>query len=222
MFEAIRKLLGALDDKDKRGWTLRVNGQLVEDATEVELESRFGLLRWGKGPAGYDQWGFEEPGGGGSVLVPFFVCKNDKAVWVGVVRQPRPFQCAEPVDNLPRGFLEPGQSHFQTALREGGEEVGFTEAERISALPGDPGNPNSTFFVTLAGGVRFFGVRFSEDEMTKDGSTFVFKPGVVQATTKDAEKIMGCRFISWIEAMKLGDLFTNAGVGRLLASLVDV
>lgn len=210
MSDNIRKLLKALP---KAGWKIIVDGNEIT-ARELELQSRYGTLRWGFNGS-YDQWGFEEPGGGGSVLVPYSLVSG--VLHIGCVRQPRPFQSVEPVWNVPRGFLEPGETHFQTAAREGGEELGFGDSERIFALPGQPGNPNSTFFVTLAGGVRYFAVRFSEKELTQVQDGFVFDKGVVKPVSKDAERIMGCEFFPWYQVAQLGDQFSNTAVARLLA-----
>jgi len=204
------------------GWKLFVDGKEVA-AQAVELLSRFGLLRWGFNGA-YDTWGFEEPGGGGSVLVPYFIDEHGM-LWIGVVRQPRPFQSETPVLNLPRGFMEPGETHFQTGTREGSEEVGVNGKERVFLLDGEGGNPNSTFFITVgknedgtSKGVRFYGVRFTADEVeASDGLTYTFREGVVTAVTLDAEKIMGTVFVPWTDVAQLGCLMSNAGVARLLA-----
>lgn len=220
-FETLRKLLGALPSDKQPGWKLFIDGRETV-ATFLELASRFGLFRWGYNGA-YDTWGFEEPGGGGSVLVPYFIDEKG-LLWVGVVKQPRPFQSEEPVLNLPRGFLDPGQSHFQAAITEGAEEIGLQEQQRVFLLDGDPGNPNNTFFVTAGrntsgelNGIRFYGVRFNFSEMVPEGrQTYKFGDGVVQPVTKDAERIMGCNFIPWTQAARLGCMMTNAGVARLV------
>lgn len=220
-FEMIRSFLGALPEGRTPGWKLLVNGKELM-AEVVELVSKFGVFRWGFNGA-YDTWGFEEPGGGGSVLVPYF--RDEKGLlWVGVVKQPRPYQAAEPVFNLPRGFLDPGQSHFQAAVNEGTEELGLQESQRVFLLDGEPGNPNNTFFVTAGttpegelNGIRFWGVRFSLSEVEQDGEVFRFREGVVAATTKDAERIMGSLFIPWTKAARVGCMMSNTGVVRLVA-----
>ena len=222
MFESIRRLLMDLPEGKSAGWKLVVDGKEMV-ARAIEIASKFGVLRWGFNGA-YDTWGFEEPGGGGSVLVPYFF-DEDGALWIGVVRQPRPFQSETPVLNLPRGFLKPGETHFETANREGSEEVGLDGRERVFLLDGEGGNPNSTFNITVGTnedgtpkGIRFYGVRFTEDEVeAADDSSYTFRDGVVTPVTPDAEKIMGTVFVPWTDVAQLGCMMSNAGVARLIA-----
>jgi hypothetical protein len=223
-FRVIRELLGDLPNDKSPGWELVVNGiaKLADLPRSLELVSKFGVFRWGWNGK-YDTWGFEEAGGGGSVLVPFF--QNEHGVpFVGVVMQMRPFQSEEPVWNVPRGFLDPGATHFESAKTEASEELGVQNADRIFELAGEPGNPNSTFFVTRglqengeAKGIRFWGVRFSESEMVAEGeNTFALREGVVSPVTDEAERIMGCKFIPASSVVKLGCLISCAGAGRLV------
>lgn len=220
--EVIRDLLKALPEGANPGWGLEVDGQKVPAREASLVHPKFGEVRFGAAPiGGYGTWGFEEVGGGGSVLVPYFRTPEGQ-LYVGLVQQPRPFQSEVPVWNLPRGFLNPGQTHFTSALGEAREEVGSTNENRVFLLDGEPANPNSTFFVTRGPnadgspkGIRFYGVHFDSEELERDTDGFKFKPGVVVPATKDAEKIMGCRFILWTEAMELGCMMTIAGVGRL-------
>lgn len=217
----IRDLLKALAQGATAGWKLRVNGVEVP-ANEVELENlKFGMIRWGS-LGSYDSWGFQEVGGGGAVLVPYFV-HPERGIVVGLVQQPRPFMSEKPVWNLPRGFMNPGQTHFKSATGEALEEIGSTDGNRIFLLNGEPANPNSTFFVTRGNnadgspkGIRFYGVGFLPSEFEPEGNGFKFKPGVVVPATKDAEKIMGCRFVDWMEATQLGCMMTISGVARLV------
>ncbi|MBT5338457.1 hypothetical protein HN858_04290 [Candidatus Falkowbacteria bacterium] len=221
MGSELRRLLTSLGAEDKAGWKCRVDGEEVE-ASVVELEhKRFGLLRWGNTAAGYDSWGFQELGGGGSVLVPF-VKTGAGELLIGVVEQLRPFQSESPILNLPRGFLELGLSHFESAVAELHEEFAVVEGERVFAPPGEPGNPNSTFFVTLGeeNGVKYYGVQFFEDEIAEVGGKYVLNLDVVKATSAAAEKITGSQFVPWQVAATVGDQFTNSGAVRLMAKIV--
>jgi len=219
-FEKLRSLLKELPLGRLPGWQLFVDGKEV-GARVVELLSEYALFRWGFNGV-YDTLGIEEPGGGGAVLVPYFV-DADGMLWIGVVKQPRPYQSEEPVLNLPRGFMNPGETHFETAIREDSEEIGSGEESRITLLDGEGGNPNSTFFITVGTnadgslkGVRFYGVRFSKNEVeTLNGVVYRFREGVVSAVTLDAEKIMGTAFLPWTDVAQLGCLMSNAGVARL-------
>ena len=216
----IRDVLKPLAEGAKAGWKLFVDGQEVS-AKEMELVSKFGTVRWGATPLGYDQWGFEESGGGGSVLVPF--AEVDGEPWVGLVEQRRDFQSDNPVLNLPRGFLDPGANHFTTAVQELEEEFSSGAKARIFPLHGQPGNPNATFFFTRGEGlgVKYFGVRFHPRELVIDQEhhCYMLAKDVLKPTSAQAEKIMGSRFVCWTAAAFLTDQFSNAGVARLLAHL---
>lgn len=216
----ITDVLKPLAEEAKAGWKLLVDGKEVS-AREMELVSKFGTVRWGATPLGYDSWGFEEPGGGGSVLVPFAEVEGEP--WVGLVEQKRDFQSDDPVLNLPRGFLDPGESHFATAVHELEEEFAAGAKARVFSLHGQPGNPNSTFFFTRGEGlgVKYFGVRFHPRELMIDQSRncYVLAKDVLKPTSAAAEKIMGSRFVCWTAAAFLADQFSNAGVARLVAHL---
>ncbi len=217
-----------------RGWKAEVNGEPVERVESIVItHPKFGTLAYGMTPGGWDGWSFHEVGGGGSVIVPFFFSGefggefDTNSLFVGVVEQLRPNQGGK-VLNCPRGFLSPGENHFQAAKRELGEETGFEPLERkLVLLPGAPTNCNSTFFETIeeGEGAKFFCIRIMASEVIIDhhGQTFAyrFKPGMIRAdpaskAAKLAEQILGCWFIHWQEAMNLSDMWTVAAVGRLL------
>jgi 8-oxo-dGTP pyrophosphatase MutT (NUDIX family) len=215
-----------------RGWKVWVNGQEIREVSRVTIDHpKFGTLEYGLDPGGYDRWSFHENGGGGSVIVPFAVCGG--VVYVGVVEQKRVNQGGV-VPNLPRGFLQPGENHFQAAGREAGEELGGEVRHEPFPLDGEPMNPNSTFFETWdklpdgsPEGVRFFGLPFQAHELEGSSDRLTFKPGVVRVRPdlqdkRVAELILTCSFIPWDKAMRLGDMFTSAGTGRLLAHLRNV
>lgn len=225
----IRELLKALPVGANPGWELEVDGQKVPAREASLVNPKFGEVRFGAAPiGGYGTWGFEEVGGGGSVLVPYFEDENG-VLWIGLVRQPRPFMSTEPVWNLPRGFLTVGENHFKSAIIEAGEEMGLNEAQRVQLLRGAPGNPNSTFFVTLGTnpdgspkGLKFYVVQFYLGEVEQnDAGAYQLKAGVVVPLTPSAEKIMGMTFMPWHKAMQLPCLLTVAGIGRLLATFEE-
>ncbi|MCH7641427.1 NUDIX domain-containing protein [Patescibacteria group bacterium] len=204
----------------KKGWSLLVNGNPVQDVAQLVLfHPKFGALYYGKSPSGnYDQWSFHEIGGGGSVTVPFVLVEG--ALYIGTVSQPRPLQdTSGPVPNLPRGFLDPGESHFEAAKRETEEELGITATS--FELPGEPTNPNSAFFETWGEGegARFFGLEFGENMVKAKGEGYVLDEGLVSPVSKSAEGIMSAGFIPWQKAALVGDIFTIAGVARLTAYL---
>lgn len=212
------------ENQGKRGWKVELNGQEVPEVTSLRLKSRFGELNYGMTPPGYDGWSFREEGGGGSVLVPF--CYVGDELHIGLVSQTRHNQGGE-VPNLPRGFLEPGESHFRAATRELTEETDVPSTEpAITALPGAPTNPNSAFFETPEKneGVKFFAAEFREDQLELDSGVYQFKKDILEAdpdgpAAKLAEQILGVLFLPWHKAAQVGDMFTVAGVGRLQAYL---
>ncbi len=220
-------LIQAIPEGMARGWALLVNGEVVPSVSLMQLvHEKFGTLTYGKSPGGnYDQWGFHEVGGGGSVIVPFvrsrkFYCD----LMVGVVQQKRPFQNnSQPVLNLPRGFMDPKETHLESAVREYREEVRVESVARVVLLEGEPANPNSTFLETWGEGegIRFYAIELMDDEvvMHPESQVFSISGELVKPVSKSAEGIMKSEFIPWYEALRLGDMMTLAGVSRLIAHL---
>ncbi|MFA5935915.1 MAG: NUDIX domain-containing protein [Patescibacteria group bacterium] len=213
------------EKQEKRGWAVTLNGQTVPEVSTLEISNaKFGVVSYGNTPPGYDGWSFKEIGGGGSVIVPYV--SIDGVLHIGVLEQARHNQGGK-VLNVPRGFLAPGESHFQAARREFSEETGHDPRKiEVIPLPGEPMNCNSAFFETAekGEGVRFFAVHFHSNELeTRDG-VCVFREGVLKSdeaskAAKLAEQILGCRFIRYEEALRLSDMFTVAGVGRLIVHI---
>lgn len=212
--------------QEKRGWRVTVNGKRALNVSRVTIENpRFGELHYGLTPGGYDGWSFHEVGGGGSVIIPFAQMKGE--LFIGMVRQFRHNQGDE-IWNVPRGFLEPNETHFEAAKREATEETGFyNRRDRLIALPGLPMNPNSAFFETKTDeGVRIFGLRILEAELepvpessdlVDAAMTHQFKPGILKPVSKQAEKIIDCKFSPWYTAAITSDMFTVAAIARLVA-----
>lgn len=209
----------------QRRWRLTVNGVNVTDVRHMTLSHPdFGVLAYGLTPGGYDGWTFHEVGGGGSVVLPY--CAADDHVLVGLVEQSRPLQGGT-VLNAPRGFVDRGELYEAAARRELLEEMGLDVApDALQPLPGQPANPNSAFFETARDeGVRFFSVCLEHSMLRRDdGDSWALVPGVIRDDASGRhsrlrERIRGARFLPWYEAAGLGDMFTNAAVARLLASL---
>ena len=223
-----KTILKSIPQGHKRGWALTVNGQTVPEVENFTLENpAFGTLTYGLQPAGYDGWTFHENGGGGSVIVPHFLSNGE--VYVGLLTEERPTQGGL-VLNLPRGFIEIGETHFQAAQREAGEEMSLKETTKrpLSELLGTPANPNSAFFESwgLGEGVRFFGLRFEESDIVRNGDELTLNASLLQPTSDQVkqkallEKIVGkARFVPWHTAILCSDMFTVAGTGRLMGSL---
>lgn len=82
--------------------------------------------------------------------------------------------------NIPRGFLESGFTHFQSAVRETEEELGVKDlAGGLKDLPGEAANSNSTFFGTRAGyGFRYYGLHVPQSLLDCSQQNPVFRLGL--------------------------------------------
>ena len=212
-----------------RGWQVLLNGKEVKDVQSVQIKSKYGLLSYGLTPGGYDGWSFHEAGGGGSVTVPYLYT-GDKQLFIGLYEEERPNQGGR-VLNVPRGFIDPGETHFQCAARELTEEFGsiMDVAKRVFKLPGLPTNPNSAFFETWGSGegVHFHAIQILEDEVVVGTAGIFLKMKAqlgtdaathIKASSKIANAIACSQFIPWREAVALGDAFTQCGIARLVAT----
>jgi 8-oxo-dGTP pyrophosphatase MutT (NUDIX family) len=136
------------------------------------------------------------------------------------VEQNRPLQNRHsPVLNLPRGFLDPGETHFEAAQRETEEEIG--QIGQVFLLPGKPTNPNNTFFETWSEGegIKWYGLKLAETALKEKSGYYSLNEEVAKPASNAAEGIMGSRFIPWTQAALLADQMTVAGVARILAFL---
>lgn len=197
------------------GWSL----QNSPNGTEY-VHPDFGELHIGVRPDGNIGWTFHEKRGGGQVIVPFTFI--GRTLFIGLLREVRQLQGGV-VFNVPRGFSNGGTPE-EDAIQEEGEEVGFLYTKsRIYKLPGEYGNPNSSFFVTEdSEGVMFYAYRLLEQEMEEVREAWWIKPvyqikrNLLLPTSED--NIQGLRFLHWTVAARAGDMFSNAAVARLLAS----
>ena len=204
----------------QRSWTVTMNGRKIETVSSITIaHPRFGRLCYGLTTRGYDGFHFHEAGGGGAVILPY--------TWLGLVlhvaliKQHRSTQGGS-VWNAPRGFRDPGESNHETAIRELWEETGYRAAESaVRELPGKPCNPNSTFFDTSGPdeGVRFYAVHVSSVDVSEgpDGPSLRTSSSCAGAVERAKEGIEGIRFFPVVFAAQVGDMFTVAAIGRLLA-----
>lgn len=227
-----------ISDKTNVGWRVFLetrDGNYFE-ASEVGRvvisNPRFGHLTYGESLSGpYDTWWFTEVGGGGSVIVPC-ARRIDGALYIGLLREKRPLAVPGSekfVWNVPRGFVDPNETHDMAASRELNEEVGLPPERRLVRLLGMPGNPNSTFFNTAwnlpsgeQAGLRFYSCEIHEDELAaiNDGiepTRYRIAAQLNPAAKSIGEKIIGCEFWPVKDAVEItGDLFTRAGIALLL------
>ena len=222
------RIVGPLTEEQAEapGWVLTVDGKQVPYREGALQHPNFGSVRFGQRPEGYPGWVFEENSGGGSVIVPYLIVNGE--TYIGMVQQARPLQSENPIWNVPRGFIDPGESPLEAAIREQEEEFGFQDAAlRIRRIPGMGTNPNSTFFVTTGQeGVTFTAFRVFPNEVEEVaeeslGSIRVFRirEDLANATDRNGEAILAARFMPWTLAAQVGDMFSVAGVGRLAAAI---
>lgn len=215
------------EEQGTRGWRLKLNGKLVKRVRSLRLESRFGTLQYGMTSRLYDTWAYEEVnrGSAGSVIVPYVVVSNH--LYIGLVCQERHAMGGK-VWGIPRGYKEKGETFLETACREAGEELGFNLAERFIELSGSPVNPHGGFFVTLDenDGIRFFSLEIKANEVieetTEYGRVFRLHKRTQEVTSKVGEQIFDAKFFPWEEALQLKDMFTIAGIGRLLPAVMKI
>jgi ADP-ribose pyrophosphatase YjhB (NUDIX family) len=226
------------ESQAKRGWDVYINGELVADPVEsVRLvNDRMGRnVEYGQRPEGFDGVGAHEPGGGGAVTIQHFVAEDERGF-------PRLFSSTAiefrgpmggTVANVPRGFLDPGQTHKQAAQDETRMETGqHVEEEKITQL-GVAVNANSDMYntagVTADGqreGVRLYEVQVPRDQVEPhkgaDGRTYyTFTAEVADRAgdKKSHERIERTVFVP-IETVETPDMFTEAAASRLFKRFI--
>jgi ADP-ribose pyrophosphatase YjhB (NUDIX family) len=154
-------------------------------------------------------------------------------MYIGVVQEDRKL-AGGMVYNVPRGFLDSGETHSEAAVREVHEETGLAVmASRLIHL-GNGINPNMAFFdtsrTTVDGqpeGVSIFGLPVYYNEV----ETIVGPEGQIHYRFREEiraeaqpespeERILGSIFIPMAEAVQSPDVYTSAAAGRLIAHML--
>ena len=227
----VKDLSPEIENQAKRGWTITINNQELDiPITSAALENKqMGIdVNYGQRPEGYDGMIITE-NGGGAVTIPYMI-DADGNVFIGVVKEYRPALGGDTL-NIPRGFLDAGETHKETAVRELAEETGFRAMGSRMVTLAQGLNPNSTYFNTSKSdedGVSMFAVKIEPDELelTHDekGNVFYAFPAHVRTQAeqdKTAERILGSEFIPLAQALKSRDMFTSAATGQLLSHLLS-
>ena len=218
-------LIKPISSGTKRAWTVKVDGREVKEVKIVEIFSNFGILTYGLLPNGTDGWNFYEKGGGGSVAVPFLI--QDGKLLLGLIEEER-FNQGGIVPNIPRGRMSQREktslTSETTARLAVDEKVGFCIPKfRIFLIDGEPTNPNSALLQTAykGEGVKFYGFRVLPEEVELEEDKIVFKESEKgnNIFSQTLRKATECFFVPWEKAVLVADIFTAAGIARLLAHL---
>ena len=205
-------------------WQVFVDGQSIGNYSHLAAQSKYGVMNLGISPDLGQHVTFQEPGGGGSVIIPFVIIqkqqviglndldkKDDYQVYAGLIEQQRDRQGGL-IWNVPRGYVNQGDSHSQTAAKELTEETGLIGQPFL--LPGQSLNPNSSYFETgKDGGVRLYAINLGPDRADwLDGQVVLLNN---PQPTEVYEKIVRCKFFPLAELSQLGDMFSVAAESRL-------
>ncbi len=213
-----------IPDSIQHIWQIFIDGKLIKNYSHLAAKSKYGVMNLGISPDLGQHITFQEPGGGGSVIIPFVIIQarqvvslnklnkgQDYQVYAGLIEQQRDRQGGL-VWNVPRGYVNQGDSHDQTAAKELTEETGLSGQPFL--LPGQSLNPNSSYFETgKDNGVRIYAINLGPDRASwRDGQ--VVLPDNPQPT-EIHEKVGQCRFFPLAELSQLGDMFSVAAEARL-------
>ncbi|MBI2676575.1 MAG: NUDIX domain-containing protein [Candidatus Yanofskybacteria bacterium] len=191
-------LIKPITKETKHDWTIEVDGQSVDAKHVVFDNPKFGKLSFGQRPEGTVGWMWHEASGGDQGVVPFSVINN--LLYIGLIQEERPTIPGRFTWNIPRGFINPGETHLESAKRKLKEEFFSVEIP-----PGILVRKDGGFIIPMFGGgtARFL--------------CFEFRDGSIRPATKIGEKIGKCLFVDWRLAALVPDTFTGMGTLKLLA-----
>jgi ADP-ribose pyrophosphatase YjhB (NUDIX family) len=213
-----------IPDSVQNIWQIFIDGQPIEHYSHLAAKSKYGVMNLGISPDLGQHITFQEPGGGGSVIIPFVLIqeqqivglkelnkKQDYQVYAGLIEQQRDRQGGL-VWNVPRGYVNQGDSHSQTAAKELTEETGLSGQPFL--LPGQSLNPNSSYFETgKDNGVQIYAINLGPDQASWQAGQVVLLDN--PQPTEVHEKVGQCRFFPLAELTQLGDMFSVAAEARL-------
>ncbi len=208
----------------ERVWQVFIDGQKVDHYSHLAAKSQYGLMNIGLSLDKGQYVTLQEADSSGAVIIPFVIIQNEKLVYLnklnkknnylvyaGLIRQWRLRQGGW-VWNVPRGYANLGENSKKTAARELMEETGL--AGKLFLLPGQPLNPNSTYFETgHNGGVIIYAINLGPDlaDWQNNKVTLRHRP----RPTGIDETIKACRFFPLARLSQLGDMFSVAAESRL-------
>lgn len=218
--------LQKIKDQSNRDWELDINGKRVDSSIESlvlrhkEMDVK---LLYGNRPEKYDSIIIHEPGGGGAITIPYMIHPETGSIYVGLIQTNR-LTLGDGDDakiwEVPRGFLDIGETHEQAAVRETKEEMGY---EGKPFLLADRKNPNTAFFDTSgeSEGVAFYALPVAWDELIEEDGKIIFPKSVTDAAEGKgaAEEIYGSCFFPIKEIIGSRDMFSAAAAGYLFLYL---
>lgn len=185
----------------------------------IELVSKWGKITWGKRPEGFEGWSFQEPGGGGTVTIPWARLPGGE-ILVGMIPELRSNMGETLRWCAIGGILEPEESHRAGGIREAGEESGL-DTSTAKLLPGSPIVNERLYFVadpTKGEGNHFYQMPISGDNLEPaEYGTWKATPGVLKAKGES-----DLRFFPWKTAARMtSDSLMTAAILRLLIEIGD-
>lgn len=209
---------------DLNRWMILIN-KVGQDVGIIELVSKYGTLTYGMRPEGYPSWVFAERGGGGATTLPYARTPDGQLLVALIGERRANIATADGIAwCIVGGFVDPGETHQQAAVRELDEE---TLQKPVSAeeLPGVPGNSNRLFFVTdvtKGEGVRAWGMHVPFDRLEADPEAdgcYRFRSNANVKLAKPADTV---RFFPWKQAVKMTpDQLARAAIAQLLTVVLD-
>jgi len=209
------EMRGAGDDQGK--WKIFIDGEEKPAGHLALVHETYGKVEWGLRPKGYAGWVFHEPGGGGSVTIPY--TKNPEGeLMLALILENRPNMNGDHWCVI-GGYLTPGESHQQTAERETEEEAGLVFS-KPAPLPGLPGNANRAIWVADPNkdeGVHAFAIEIPWTLIEKaENESYKMAPG-----TLNDKRESQMRFFPWKDAIQRSpDMLARGAIAQLLTVLL--
>ncbi|MEI6627173.1 MAG: NUDIX hydrolase [bacterium] len=196
-----------IPESAKRAWKATATdcaGRSVELLPgQLEIESKFGILTYGKHPMGYDTLSFHENDGGGAVTL-FYSYGEDGQLLLGLLLENRPNLGPKPVLCIVGGFVDPGENHSQTQKREAAEETGI-KSNHAMPIPGKKFASNRSFSV-LANekeGIAAYALFVNENDIERNpiGECYcITKSSSLKVSEKLRQKLL---FLPYNEAINM-------------------
>lgn len=182
----------------------------------MTITSQYGTLGVGKRPEGFNGWLFRDPGGGGSVTIPWAEIPSGE-ILVGLVHEDRPNLGHEKVWCAIGGMLDPAETHKEANIREANEEAGLNVKNAV-ALAGKPVVQDRLFYIVNieeGEGIRLYTLEVAFKALEETDLGWRMRTNLLN-DKRESEM----RFFPWREAARISpDSLAHSGIVRLLAFL---